>query len=71
MKRHKPSYSEVLTSAPIHKCFVAYEVLYTHASSHTDSMAIKYLKSVAAAFLWDYDTFIDIIDEEYSTIYSK
>ena len=71
---HQPKYSEVLTtltSIEIHKCFIAYEVLCTHANNLTDSMATKYLKHVASSHLCDYDTFIDIIDEEYTCIYNK
>lgn len=71
---HQPQYSEVLTtltSTEIHKCFIAYEVLCTHANRLTDSMATKYLKHVASSHLWDYDTFIDIIDEEYDCAYNK
>ena len=71
---HQPMYSEVFTTlTPIetHKCFIAYEVLCTHANNLTDSMATKYLKHVASSHHWDYDTFIDIIDEEYTCIYNK
>lgn len=71
---HQPNYSEVLitlTSNKIHKCFIAYEVLCTHANKLTDIMATKYLKHVASSHHWDYDTFIDIIDEEYTCIYNK
>lgn len=71
---HQPNYSEVLTtltSIEIHKCFIAYEVLCTHANKLTDIMATKYLKHVASSHHWDYDTFIDIIDEEYTCIYNK
>lgn len=71
---HQPKYSEVLTtltSTEIHKCFIAYEVLCTHANSFIDSMATKYLKHIASSHLWDYDTFMDIIDEEYDCTYNK
>lgn len=71
---HQPKYSEVfttLTSNEIHKCFIAYEVLYTHANKFTDIMATKYLKHVASYHLWDYDTFMDILDEEYDCAYNK
>lgn len=71
---HQPNYSEVLitlTSNEIHKCFIAYEVLCTHANKLTDIIATKYLKHVASSHHWDYDTFIDIIDEEYTCIYNK
>ena len=71
---HQPKYSEVfatLTSIESHKCFIAYEVLCTHANTLTDSMATKYLKHVASSHLWDYDTFMDIIDEEYDCSYNK
>ena len=71
---HQPKYSEVLitlTSTEIHKCFIAYEVLCTHVNSFTDSMATKYLKHVASYHLWDYDTFMDILDEEYNCAYNK
>lgn len=71
---YQPKYSEVfttLTPTEIHKCFIAYEVLCTHANSFIDSMATKYLKHIASSHLWDYDTFIDIIDEEYDCIYNK
>ena len=71
---HQPKYSEVfttLTPTEIHKCFIAYEVLCTHANSFIDSMATKYLKHVASSHLWDYDTFMDIIDEEYDCTYNK
>lgn len=71
---HQPKYSEVfttLTPIEIHKCFIAYEVLCTHANNLTDSMATKYLKHVASSHLWDYDTFMDIIDEEYDCAYNK
>lgn len=71
---HQPKYSEVLTtltSTEIHKCFIAYEVLCIHANRLTDSMATKFLKHVASSHLWDYDTFIDIIDEEYDCTYNK
>lgn len=71
---HQPQYSEVfttLTPIEIHKCFIAYEVLCTHANNLTDSMAPKYLKHVASSHLWDYDTFMDIIDEEYDCVYFK
>ena len=71
---HQPKYSEVfttLTSNEIHKCFIAYEVLCTHANKFTDIMATKYLKHVASYHLWDYDTFMDIIDEEYDCVYNK
>lgn len=71
---YHPSYSEVLTTLTpieIHKCFIAYEVLCTHANNLTDSMATKYLKHVASSHLWNYDTFMDIIDEEYNCVYNK
>ena len=71
---YHPSYSEVLTTLTydeIHKCFIAYEVLCTHASDITDNMATTYLKHVASYHLWDYDTFMDIIDEEYDCVYNK
>ena len=71
---HQPKYSEVLmilTSNKIHKCFIAYEVLCTHANKLTDIMATKYLKHIASSHHWDYDTFIDIIDEEYDCAYNK
>lgn len=71
---HQPKYSEVfttLTPIEIHKCFIAYEVLCTHANNLTDSMATKYLKHVASSHLWDYDIFMDIIDEEYDCAYNK
>lgn len=71
---YQPKYSEVfttLTSNEIHKCFIAYEVLCKHINSITDSIATKYLKHVASSHLWDYDTFIDIIDEEYDCTYNK
>lgn len=71
---HQPKYSEVFTTLStneIHKCFIAYEVLCTHTNKFTDIMATKYLKHVASSHLWDYDTFIDIIDEEYDCIYNK
>ena len=71
---HQPKYSEVfitLTPTEIHKCFIAYEVLCTHANSFIDNMATKYLKHIASSHLWDYDTFMDIIDEEYDCTYNK
>lgn len=71
---HQPKYSEVfitLTPTEIHKCFIAYEVLCTHANSFIDSMATKYLKHISSSHLWDYDTFMDIIDEEYDCTYNK
>lgn len=71
---HQPKYSEVfttLTSNEIHKCFIAYEVLCTHANKFTYIMATKYLKHVASSHLWDYDTFMDILDEEYDCTYNK
>lgn len=71
---HQPKYSEVftiLTSIEIHKCFIAYEVLCTHTNNLTDIMATKYLKHVASYHLWDYDTFMDILDEEYDCAYNK
>ena len=71
---YQPMYSEVLTiltSNEIHKCFIAYEVLCTHANKFTDIIATKYLKHIASSYLWDYDTFMDIIDEEYDCIYNK
>ena len=71
---HQPKYSEVFTTLStneIHKCFIAYEVLCTHANKFTDIMATKYLKHVASSHLWDYDTFMDIIDEEYDCTYFK
>ena len=71
---YHPIYSEVLTALTcdeIHKCFIAYEVLCTHANNSTDSMATKYLKHIASSHLWDYDTFMDIIDEEYDCTYNK
>ena len=71
---HQPKYSEVfttLTSNEIHKCFIAYEVLCTHANKFTDIMATKYLKHVASYHLWDYDTFMGILDEEYDCAYNK
>lgn len=71
---HQPKYSEVfitLSTNELHKCFIAYEVLCTHANSFIDSMATKYLKHVASSHLWDYDTFMDIIDEEYDCVYNK
>ena len=71
---YQPMYSEVLTtltSNEIHKCFIAYEVLCTHANKFTDIIATKYLKHIASSHLWDYDTFMDIIDEEYDCIYNK
>lgn len=70
----QPKYSDVLislTSNDIHKCFVAYEILCTNANNLTDSMATKYLKQIASSHLWDYDTFIDIISEEYNCIHNK
>ena len=71
---HQPKYSEVFTTLStneIHKCFIAYEVLCTHANKFTDIMATKYLKHIASSHLWDYDTFMDIIDEEYDCTYFK
>ena len=71
---HQPKYSEVfttLTPIEIHKCFIAYEVLCTHANTITDSIAPKYLKHVASSHLWDYETFMDIIDEEYDCACNK
>lgn len=71
---HQPKYSEVfitLSTNELHKCFIAYEVLCTHANNFTDSMATKYLKHIASSHLWDYDTFMDIIDEEYDCTYNK
>lgn len=71
---YQPRYSEVFTTLStneIHKCFIAYEVLCTHANKFTDIMATKYLKHVASSHLWDYDTFMGIIDEEYDCIYNK
>ena len=71
---HQPKYSEVFTTLStneIHKCFIAYEVLCTHANKFTDIMATKYLKHIASSHHWDYDTFIDIIDEEYDCTYNK
>lgn len=71
---HQPKYSEVFTTLStneIHKCFIAYEVLCTHANKFTDIMATKYLKHVASSHLWDYDTFMSIIDEEYDYAYNK
>lgn len=71
---YQPKYSEVfttLTPTEIHKCFIAYEVLCTHANSFIDSMATKYLKHIASSHLWYYDTFMDIIDEEYDCTYNK
>lgn len=71
---HQPKYSEVFTTLStneIHKCFIAYEVLCKHINSIIDTMATKYLKHVASSHLWDYDTFMDIIDEEYDCIYNK
>lgn len=71
---HYPEYSEVfttLTPIEVHKCFIAYEVLCIHANNLADSMATKYLKHVASSHHWDYNTFIDIIDEEYNCIYNK
>lgn len=71
---HQPKYSEVfttLTPIEIHKCFIAYEVLCKHINSLIDTMSTKYLKHVASFHLWDYDTFMDIIDEEYDCIYNK
>ena len=71
---HQPKYSEVFTTLStneIHKCFIAYEVLCTHSNKFTDIMATKYLKHIASSHLWDYDTFMDIIDEEYDCTYFK
>lgn len=71
---HQPKYSEVfitLSTNELHKCFIAYEVLCTHANKFTDIMATKYLKHVASYHLWDYDTFMDILDEEYDCAYNK
>ena len=71
---HQPKYSDVLlllTSNDIHKCYVAYEVLCAHVNNITDNMATKYLKQIASSHLWDYDTFIDIISEEYNCIHNK
>ena len=71
---HQPKYSEVfitLSTNELHKCFIAYEVLCTHANKFTDIMATKYLKYVASYHLWDYDTFMDILDEEYDCTYNK
>ena len=71
---HQPKYSEVFTTLSaneIHKCFIAYEVLCKHISSITGTMATKYLKNIAFSHLWDYDTFMDIIDEEYDCVYNK
>ena len=73
-KLRQPKYSDVLislTSNDIHKCYVAYEVLCAHVNNITDSMATKYLKHIASSHLWDYDTFMDIIDEEYDCVYNK
>ena len=70
----QPKYSDVLislTSNDIHKCYVAYEVLCAHVNNITDNMATKYLKQIASSHLWDYDTFIDIISEEYNCIHNK
>lgn len=71
---HQPKYSEVFTTLSaneIHKCFIAYEVLCKHISSITDTMATKYLKNIAFFHLWDYDTFMGIINEEYDCVYNK
>lgn len=71
---YQPKYSEVLTTLSaneIHKCFIAYEVLCKHINSITDTMATKYLKYIASSHLWDYDTFMGIINEEYDCIYNK
>ena len=73
-KLRQPKYSDVLislTSNDIHKCYVAYEVLCAHVNNITDNMATKYLKQIASSHLWDYDTFIDIISEEYDCVYNK
>ena len=70
----QPKYSDVLlslTSNEVHKCYVAYEVLCAHVNNITDSIATKYLKQVASSYLWNYDTFIDIISEEYNCIHNK
>ena len=70
----QPKYSDVLmslTSNDIHKCYVAYEVLCAHVNDITDNMATKYLKQIASSHLWDYDTFINIISEEYNCIHNK
>ena len=70
----QPKYSDVLlslTSNEVHKCYVAYEVLCAHVNNITDNMATKYLKQIASSYLWDYDTFIDIISEEYNCIHNK
>lgn len=71
---YQPKYSEVLTTLSaneIHKCFIAYEVLCKHINSITDTMATKYLKYIASSHLWDYDTFMGIINEEYDCVYNK
>ena len=70
----QPKYSDVLislTSNDIHKCYVAYEVLCAHVNNIADNMATKYLKQIASSHLWNYDTFIDIISEEYNCIHNK
>ena len=71
---YQPKYSEVLTTLSAnetHKCFIAYEVLCKHINSITDTMATEYLKYIASSHLWDYDTFMGIINEEYDCIYNK
>lgn len=72
---HQPSYSEVmsrLSASTLHRCFEYYEVLgKKRASASAIEAAKSYLKDVADSYQWHYDIFIDIIDEEYVTIYDK
>lgn len=69
-----PSYREVLSTLSgegLHKCFVALEVFNLHSTAFTDCRAFMYLEDVAYSHNWDYDTFLDIIKEEYETLYVK
>lgn len=71
---HKPLYSEVFTSLTaweVSRCFIAYEVLCACPCTIQFKLAEQYLRKVAEGHSWDYDIFMDIIDEEYTGTYCK
>lgn len=71
---YKPTYAEVfttLTSWRISRCFIAYEVLCGNPLTTQAKLAEDYLHKVAEDHSWDYDIFMDIIDEEYTCTYLK
>lgn len=68
--RH-PYFAEVMVIPNLKQCMTAYTVLCGHYSKVQDTLAIQYLKSVAAANNWEFEVFIDIIDEHYTDMYYK